>query len=80
MINTDLTPPSLENGDHLSRTEFERRYQAMASSIKAELIEGMVYMASPTRLVQHGRPHAALMLWLGMYWQATPTVDLGDKE
>jgi hypothetical protein len=32
--------PALENGDRLSRTEFERRYEAMADLKKAELIEG----------------------------------------
>lgn len=36
-----LTTPPLENGDHLSRSEFEQRYQAMAQHCKAELIEGI---------------------------------------
>ena len=38
--------PPLENGDHLSRDEFERRYHAMPPGIKAELIEGVVYIPS----------------------------------
>ncbi len=42
-----LTIPPLANGDHLTPPEFERRYHAMAECIKAELIEGIVYMASP---------------------------------
>ncbi|MEB3275024.1 MAG: hypothetical protein VKJ85_14675 [Prochlorothrix sp.] len=33
--------PTLENGDRLSRPEFERRYQAMSHLKKAELIEGV---------------------------------------
>ena len=45
----------LENGDRLSRLEFERRYQAMPELKKAELIEGRVYMASPVRII-HGQP------------------------
>jgi Uma2 family endonuclease len=36
--------PPLENGDHLSASEFERRYEAMPQLKKAELIEGRVYM------------------------------------
>ena len=36
--------PRLENGDRLTRAEFERRYDAMPELNKAELIEGEVYM------------------------------------
>jgi hypothetical protein len=42
-------PPPLEPGDHLTRVEFERRYEAMPDLKKAELIEGVVYMPSPVR-------------------------------
>lgn len=49
--------PRLENGDRLTRPEFERRYTAMTQVKKAELIEGIVYMPSPVRVRQHGRPH-----------------------
>ncbi len=55
----------LESGDRLSRAEFERRYQAMPD-VKAELIEGVVYVASPVSL-SHGGPHARLAAWLSMY-------------
>ena len=41
--------PVLENGDRLSRAEFERRYEARPDLKKAELIEGVVHMPSPTR-------------------------------
>ncbi len=34
----------LENGDKLTRAEFERRYEAMPHLKKAELIEGVVYV------------------------------------
>lgn len=48
--------PELENGDRLTRAEFERRYEAMPQLKKAELIKGVVYMAAPlTR--QQGRQH-----------------------
>ncbi len=46
--------PILENGDRLTRTEFERRYQVLPEVKKAELVEGVVYMASPVRYQQHG--------------------------
>lgn len=69
----------LENGDRLSRHEFERRYTAMPHLKKAELIERVVYMASPVRAKSHGKPHAAIMAWLSDYWIATPGVDLNDN-
>ena len=50
---------TLESGDRLTRTEFERRYEARPDIKKAELIEGVVHMPSPTRSASHGRPHAA---------------------
>ncbi len=37
----------LQSGDRLSRPEFERRYAAAPHIKKAELIEGIVYVASP---------------------------------
>jgi hypothetical protein len=48
----------LENGDRLTRIEFERRYEAMPEIKKAELVEGIVYTPSPVKLDQHGTPHA----------------------
>ncbi len=41
---TQPTILPLENGDRLTRQEFERRYEAMPNLKKAELIEGIVYM------------------------------------
>jgi Uma2 family endonuclease len=76
-----ITPglPILEGGDRLSRAEFERRYQAMPEAKKAELIEGVVYVASPLRYRQHGRPHSNIMTWLGVYETATPGVESADN-
>ena len=59
--------PPLENGDRLTRAEFERRYEAMPELKKAELIEGEVYMPSPARHRRHSHPHARLLTWLGNY-------------
>jgi Uma2 family endonuclease len=71
--------PPLENGDHLTRAEFERRYEAMPPKIKAELIEGVVYMASPVRVKGHGKPHAHIIAVLCTYCLATPGVEIGDN-
>ncbi|MBD2483772.1 Uma2 family endonuclease [Planktothrix sp. FACHB-1365] len=83
MISTTISPkltiPPLENGDQLTRAEFERRYSAMPHQKKAELIEGVVYMASPLRITNHGNPHARIMTWLGYYWSGTPGIELGDN-
>jgi Uma2 family endonuclease len=68
----------LENGDRLSRVEFERRYQGMPEHQKAELIEGRVYMASPVRII-HGQPHAYIMGWLAVYHAATPGTQFADN-
>lgn len=72
-----LIPP-LESGDRLTRAEFERRYEATPEKFKAELIEGVVYVASPVRTF-HGVPHADLVTWLGVYWTATPGVSVADN-
>jgi Uma2 family endonuclease len=71
--------PALENGDRLTRREFERRYDAMPHLKKAELIEGMVHMPSPVRVRGYGRPHGQIMSWLGVYCAATPGVDFADN-
>lgn len=69
----------LENGDRLSRAEFERRYRAMAGLKKAELIEGEVHMPSPVRLKQHGNPQSMMITLLGNYDIWTPGVHSGDN-
>jgi Uma2 family endonuclease len=69
----------LENGDRLTRHEFERRYQAMPHIKKAELIEGVVYVASPLRFEPHAEPHGLVITWLGVYRASTPRVRLGDN-
>lgn len=71
--------PPLENGDRLTRLEFERRYEALPNVKRAELIEGEVSVASPVRFKQHAKPHAQMMAWLTTYWVATPIVQLADN-
>ncbi len=79
MTSTTITIPPLENGDQLTRAEFERRYERMPKLKKAELIEGIVYMPSPLRFRKHGEPHSSIITWLGVYKAATPGIELGDN-
>lgn len=71
--------PRLHNGDRLTRAEFERRYNAMPNTKKAELIEGVVYMPSPVSHKSHGRPHAYLLTAVGVYHAGTTGTDLSDN-
>lgn len=73
------TPP-LRDGDHLTRDEFERRYETMPSVNKAELVEGVVHMPSPVSAEQHGEPHFDLNGWLFVYRAHTPHVRGGDNS
>ncbi|MBG1272064.1 Uma2 family endonuclease [Nostoc sp. WHI] len=81
MVKTPSQPwtiPPLENGDKLTRYEFERRYNATPSVKKAELTEGIVYiMPAALRFRSHGQPHGWILAWLGTYEAATPGVALG---
>lgn len=70
--------PPLQNGDRLDADEYLRRYHAMPAAVKAELIEGVVYMASPVSTF-HGNPHADMVWWLGAYRLATPGTLVADN-
>ena len=72
--------PPLENGDRLTRAEFMRRYDAMPSLKKAELVEGVVYVPSPVRQKYHGAPHSHVVGWLVTYRAGTPSVETGDNS
>jgi Uma2 family endonuclease len=71
--------PRLETGDHLSRDEFERRYETMHDVKKAELIEGVVFVDGPVRFRAHGAPHADLGGSMGYYTAFTPNVRGGIR-
>lgn len=72
--------PPLEAGDHMNAAEFERRYRAMPTLKKAELIRGVVYMPSPVRLEHHGEPHSEAVEWIVYYKSLTPGVRSGDNN
>ncbi len=80
-MTTATRLPSLESGDRLTRAEFHRRYCARPDIKKAELVEGVVYVASPVRLSKHGAPHALIMTLLGTYVAHHPgRAALGDNS
>ncbi|MCH8828943.1 MAG: Uma2 family endonuclease [Planctomycetes bacterium] len=68
----------LHNGDHLSREEFHRIYEQMPENFRAELIGGIVYVASPMRS-PHGRYHTSLAGVSFLYLLKTPGVDIADN-
>jgi len=74
---TEPIPP-LEAGDHLDQKTFHERYKAMPRNIRAELIEGVVYMPSPLK-APHGRSHSELGTWLTRYKAHTPGTDVLDN-
>ena len=78
-LKTARRLPPLETGDQPSSEEFLRRYEAMPHLKKAELIDGVVYVASPTRWDEHAVPHQALALLLSSYWAYTPGTQGGDS-
>lgn len=79
--------PELVAGDRLTCGEFERRYLSSPHIRKAELIGGVVYVASPVADV-HGPAHSDLDGWLFCYRMKTPhlissiegTVRLDDQN
>ena len=78
LIASPAALPPLQSGDRLSRPEFERRYTLSPNVKKAELVEGVVYVASPLRHEQHGKPHSRIMTWLGVYQALTAGTDVSD--
>ena len=71
--------PPLQNGDHLTLAEFERRLEAMPKRTRAELIDGVVYMAAALTFEFHGGPQFDFIGILGYYRMATPGVRGADN-
>ncbi len=67
-------PVILESGDRLTRAEFHRRYCLRPDIKKAELVEGVVYVASPVRNSAHGEPVSDVVAWLSVYASRHPEV------
>jgi Uma2 family endonuclease len=75
-----VPPPSvrseelLRNGDQMSRDEFHVLYEQTPEDFKAELIGGIVYVASPVNPA-HGKPDRLLGSVLVAYEENTQGVD-----
>lgn len=70
--------PELHNGDRMTQLEFHRVYRQMPERFKAELIGGIVYVASPLKL-RHGNRHLLLGTAFTLYEGATPGVEAADN-
>lgn len=70
--------PPLVAHDRLTRAEFERRYAAMPENVKAELLDGVVYVAQAARHLYHGHPQSVMNAWLTCYEELTPGVEAGN--
>lgn len=68
----------LQNGDRMTREEFHRLYEETPEDFKAELIGGIVYVASPL-YPGHGKPHLHLGAVVAAYEARTPGVDASDN-
>ena len=73
-----ILPPPLREGDRLTSDEFMRRWEAMPDLKHAELIDGIVYMASPVSR-RHSDCDAPLTGWLALYAAATPGCRVGSE-
>lgn len=70
--------PILAAGDRLDQPTFHARYEATPPGTKAELIDGVVHMASPVGR-RHGLAHVPALFWLGYYEGETPGVETLDN-
>jgi Uma2 family endonuclease len=68
----------LKNGDRMTREEFHAIYERSPEGFKAELIGGIVHVASPLGL-PHGRAHLTLGTLFGTYAMHTPGVECADN-
>ena len=66
-----VIPPLLREGDRMSRDEFLRRWELLPDLKHAQLLDGIVYMASPVS-TKHGSFHSDFGTWLGTYRSRTP--------
>ena len=68
----------LRTGDRMTREEFHRVYAEMPEGFQAELIGGIVYVASPPKR-RHGTNHLPLGTLFFTYEARTPGVESGDN-
>jgi Uma2 family endonuclease len=59
----------------LDQAEFHRRYEATPPDVRAELIDGVVFMHGPVG-PDHGRAQLPVVVWLSFYAEDTPGVEV----
>jgi Uma2 family endonuclease len=70
---TTAAPARLVEGQRLDQPAFHALYEAMPRGTRAELIDGVVYMPSPSSL-EHGEAQVPVIVWLSYYAENTPGV------
>ena len=68
----------LHSGDRMTREEFHRLYERAPEGFTAELIGGIVYVATPLKR-RHGIAHPGLTTVLYTYAGHTPGLEVGDN-
>ncbi len=69
---------TLRNGDRLDRATFHALCSQMPEDFRAELVGGVVYVASPVSR-RHAEVHGGLVAWLTTYAARTPGVGRADN-
>ena len=71
-------PNALVEGQRMDQPTFHALYEATPPGIRAELIDGVVYMPSPLGSA-HGRSQVPVIAWLSFYLENTPGMDVLDN-
>ncbi|MGH7127834.1 MAG: Uma2 family endonuclease [Planctomycetaceae bacterium] len=77
-VSESAEPVELHSGDRMTREEFHRLYEQTPEGFKAELIGGIVYVASPLKR-RHGTNHPWLATLFVTYQGHTPGIECGDN-
>ena len=77
MASPARTRPPLHSGDRLNRAAFHAIYRERDDLVKAELVQGVVYLPSPAGFEGHAKPQALIGLWLGGYAARHDELDSG---
>ena len=75
-MHASVRTTTLRNGDRLTRQEFHRLYEQTPTGFRAELVGGMVYVASAVSR-RHGTTHARVNALLCAYVGHTPGLETG---
>ena len=78
MTSAQISSPELITGQRMTREEFLSRWEALPYPKNAELIDGIVYVASPVS-IEHGIPDTLSLWWLMHYLLHTPGCEAGNN-